>query len=353
MKYVLAAGGSGGHLIPALRVGAVLLARGHSVSYMGSSFSSGGTLTGIEIFDHGAVGWAGKRGMAKVRAFIKMGRAVFRCQRQLQNLKSDAVCGFGGFGAFPAVYAASRMRIPTMMHEQNLIPGQANRWLAKHVDKIALSFEDSREFFSEDKSVVTGCPCHYNGDFVDKMESYKTFGLSPHRFTVLVLGGSQGSQALNQIVPQALVDLSSRMDLQCIHCAGNSDATRVQAVYAAAGLPNAVFTFFQEMAKAYTVADLVISRSGALTVSEIMAYQRRAILVPYPYAQAHQLANARWLQDKGLARICLQKDLTVEKVKEFVLITRSEALVSGGMSVSGVKFLPEHAIADCLEKIVG
>lgn len=351
MKYVLAAGGSGGHLIPAVRVGKVLRARGHSVFYMGSAFGAVDIFGGAERFDHGATGWAGTRGVSRAAAFLKMGRALWRCARRLRQIRPDGVCGFGGFGAFPAVYAASRLKIPVMIHEQNILAGQANRWLAKHAGRVAISFEESRDCFPGNEIVLTGCPCHYDGRIVDKGAGYRRFGFSSGegRFTVLVLGGSQGSRTINKIVPLALAGLAARMDLQCVHCSGEADRAAVDKVYEQAGIPRAVFSFFTGMEDAYAVADLVVSRAGALTVSEIMAYRRRAILIPYPHAQAHQLANARVLERKMRARVCLESDVTVQRLQELVLESRECRLPDP--VTPELCSLPEHNIADLLEKL--
>jgi UDP-N-acetylglucosamine--N-acetylmuramyl-(pentapeptide) pyrophosphoryl-undecaprenol N-acetylglucosamine transferase len=351
MKYVLAAGGSGGHVIPALKVGDVLQSRGHVVSYMGSACSNGALIDGREFFDHEATSWVGKKGWAKAQALFVMGRAIVRCWRRLRECQPDAVAGFGGFGAFPAVFAASRMNIPTIFHEQNVVPGQANRRLARDVSMIALSFEQREEIFPKHKIVVTGCPCHYNGGFVDTAGIYEEFGLTPGRFTILVMGGSQGSQVLNHVVPEALVKGNAHNRWQCVHCAGPREHDHVRDVYARARFPHAVFPFLTRMDKAYAIADVVISRSGALTVSEILAYQRRAVLVPYPHALAHQLANACWLRDQGLARILPQREMTLQSIIDLVQDADTQSWKLPQRNNSGSPTLPENAIADVLERI--
>jgi UDP-N-acetylglucosamine--N-acetylmuramyl-(pentapeptide) pyrophosphoryl-undecaprenol N-acetylglucosamine transferase len=351
MKYVLAAGGSGGHLIPAARVGKVLRARGHSVFYMGSVFGAVDILGGAERFDHGAAGWAGTRGLNRAASFLKMGRALWRCSRRLRQIRPDAVCGFGGFGAFPAVYAAGRLKVPALIHEQNILAGRANRWLARHGGPVAISFEESRPCFPGNEVFLTGCPCNYDGKIADKGASYRRFGFfsGEGRFTVLVLGGSQGSRTINEIVPAALAGLTPLMDLQCVHCSGAADRDAVDKVYELAGIPRAVFSFLTGMEEAYAVADLVIGRAGALTVSEIMAYRRRAVLVPYPHAGEHQLANARALERKNMARVCMEGDLTVQRLQELILESRERRRPDP--VTPGLRALPEHNIADLMEKL--
>lgn len=349
MNFVLAAGGSGGHMIPALRVAEVLRLRGHFVRLMGSSFWAISDGDSEDFFNHGAVGWADKRGVSKIWALMKMGRAVLKCREELRALRPKGVCGFGGFGAFPVVYAACGLGIPSMIHEQNVIPGQANRWLLTRVNQVALSFDGVDQWVPPNKAVVTGCPSHYNGHPVDLNAAYEFFGFSAKRRTVLVLGGSQGSRALNEIVPQALVALDASFDLQVIHCAGQLGIDVVKDVYDLSALQTRIFSFLKEMDKAFTIADLVISRAGAVSVSEIRAYNKTAILVPYPYAQSHQLANARWLESQGLAQICLEQDLTCEQLRVLIGERLSAQSVSSIVESQQDLVLPENKIANILE----
>ena len=290
MKIMIASGGSGGHLFPALKVAAELQRQGHDVFLIGSFAKN------MEKVSSG--GFAFKNivscGFSWIR-FWTIGpilSAFFASFKPIKMYCPDVVIGFGGYGSFPAVLAALVLRYPTMIHEQNVIPGRANALLAKCVNKIAVSFSSTQQRFKKDKVVLTGCPCHSEESSMSKEEIYRMFGLNPVKKTVLVFGGSQGSHNINEAFMGVLPDVYGEVDVQVIHLSGEKDFSDLQNQYKSLGISVALFPFSDKIQEAYKVADVVVARAGAGTVTEIALRQLSAILIPYPYARGHQKYNA-------------------------------------------------------------
>ncbi len=256
------------------------------------------------------------RSFVSVTAMI---RAVGKAISSLRRSKPDAVIGFGGYGAFPAVLSAALLRYPILIHEQNVVPGRANAILAKLAKKVAISFQKSTDYFNPQKLVLTGCPCHFPQKHLDRAILFKTFQLVEGKTTILVFGGSQGSRKINEVFIEASKALRQTIDLQVIHISGKEDYPKLHDRYNQLGIPFALFKFLDKIEEAYSIADLVISRSGAATVSEIANFQLPAILIPYPYAQGHQRQNASVLCEIGTAELIEERDISVSKLNEAVL----------------------------------
>jgi UDP-N-acetylglucosamine--N-acetylmuramyl-(pentapeptide) pyrophosphoryl-undecaprenol N-acetylglucosamine transferase len=208
------------------------------------------------------------------------------------------------------------MRCPVLIHEQNVVPGKANALLSRLARKVAISFEASRRYFDPDKVVWTGCPCHQSA-IPSKSEGLRAFGLEENNKTIVLLGGSQGSQRLNEIFFELMKDLYPE-GFQAIHMTGPRESALYGTRYKEAKLPVKVYAFIDNISQAYAAADLVIARAGAATVTELGLLGIASVLVPYPYAGNHQKYNAEVLADKGAAVILEQKDLTKSSLKEAV-----------------------------------
>lgn len=225
----------------------------------------------------------------------------------LAEFRPEVVVGFGSIASVPVVFWAWFFRIKTLVHEQNVIPGQANRMLSWFSDRIAISFEESRSYLAgqSEKVVFTGNPVRKELAAMDRNEAREFFGFAPEKFTLLVAGGSQGSHRINQAILRALAAIPQYDRLQVIHLSGAADKSFLENGYRdlQMQIKARVFDFFTEMRYAYNACDLVISRSGATTLAELASFRLPAILIPYPYALGHQMANALALKEKGRAVI--------------------------------------------------
>lgn len=321
MKFIIATGGTGGHLFPALCVARELKREGHEIVFLGSFSRSWEQIqnSGFAFEELGAKGFT----MASIKdSFNSIGamiKAVVQAVCALRRIRPDVVIGFGGYGAFPAVLSAVMLRYPALIHEQNVVPGRANSILAKFVKRIAISFGKSNKYFNPGKTVLTGCPCHLPKENVDRAAVFKEFHLVEGKTTVLVIGGSQGSRRINEVFLGVAKSLKGKLDFQVIHVSGRQDYQNLHDRYNLLGIPFALFEFLDKMEEAYHIADLVISRSGAVTVSEIASFQLPAIFIPYPYAQGHQKENASVLCDVKAARLIEDKDLSVSKLTDDIL----------------------------------
>ena len=322
MKVVLATGGTGGHLLPALKLAEELKKDNNEIIFLGSFGKNVEQIkrSGFQIESVQARGLRFISFKDTMGSFFSNMKASFLALKLLKGIKPDVVCGFGGYGAFPVMVTAIFLRIPTLIHEQNVIPGRANAILAKFVRKVAVSFRPSIKHFKEAKTVLTGCPCHHLASKLNKDEVLKRFGLEGNRITILVFGGSQGSHRINEVFLKTAQTLKDHLNFQVIHISGENDYDKLKDGYSKLGIPYALFKYLEEMASAYSVVDLVISRAGAVTVTEIANFQLPAILIPYPYAQGgHQKENALMLSEAKLARVIEEKDLTSTKLQEEII----------------------------------
>jgi len=316
MRVLIACGGSGGHLLPGLAVAETLAGRRHQVKLLVSKKSvdqaASSALTGscagsaITVQAVGAVGYTGSRGL--MRFCVRLAQAVGDCADIYKEFQPDAVLGMGGFTSAPAVMAARwRYRTATLIHESNAVPGKANHWTGKLADHIAVGLPDCAKFFGSKPVTVTGTPIRSALRQGKVPGAHARIGLDPARLTVLVMGGSQGSQAINATLAGALpwlADWKERM--QFVHLSGARDEAAVRETYENNGFKATVMNFCQEMELPYSAADLVIARSGAATLTELAAFALPAILIPFPGAGDHQRQNARVFERVGAARIVEQ-----------------------------------------------
>ncbi|OGX38060.1 MAG: undecaprenyldiphospho-muramoylpentapeptide beta-N-acetylglucosaminyltransferase [Omnitrophica WOR_2 bacterium RIFCSPHIGHO2_02_FULL_50_17] len=321
MRFIMATGGSGGHLIPALKTAGELRRRQHDVRFLGA-FSFGKRQIRHSGFDFDEIQAQGldladwRKGAYSLFLFA---RATAASLCLLRRYRPDAVVGFGGYGAFPVVLAAVFLRYPTMIHEQNVVPGRANKVLSRFVDKVTISFPQAARYWKGRRTLLTGCPSHRPSRDLDPEEILKKFRLEKGRKTLLILGGSQGSQRINEAFVRTAAVLKDHLFFQVIHICGKRDYGDLQDRYAQMKIPFALFEFWDEMDCAYSIADLVMARAGAVTVTELIRFQRPAILIPYPYAGGHQRENARVLEAARVGRVIEEKGLSVDGLQETIL----------------------------------
>jgi UDP-N-acetylglucosamine--N-acetylmuramyl-(pentapeptide) pyrophosphoryl-undecaprenol N-acetylglucosamine transferase len=243
----------------------------------------------------------------------------------LRRFQPELVLGTGGYVSGPAVLAGHRAGIPTMIQEQNSIPGRMNRFLARFVDEIHVAYTESRIYFKQTSKIrLTGNPARIRQPRGSLLNLYRKLDLDPEKQTVLIVGGSRGARSINRAAVDMMPLLKSRTDLQFIIQTGTDDEALVQGAAKSSGARAAVRAYFTPIEEIYALATIVVCRAGAMTLAEIAQFGLPAILVPFPFAiYQHQLMNARILAGKGAAEVILDKDLNGKLLAEKI-----EALVS-------------------------
>ncbi|MEQ1529226.1 MAG: undecaprenyldiphospho-muramoylpentapeptide beta-N-acetylglucosaminyltransferase [Methylococcales bacterium] len=313
-RIVIMAGGTGGHVFPALAVAQSLLDKGWQVSWLG-------TQKGLEsrvVPEHGiAIDWlavAGVRGkglLSKFTALFRLLKACMQAAKILRQRKPDVVLGMGGFVAGPGGLMAKLLGIPLVIHEQNRVPGTTNRLLSRFAKQVLEAFPGS--FKQSVQAQCTGNPLRQAFLSLTQQEPRA----SAQALRVLVIGGSQGAQILNEIVPEAVAKLAH---VQVKHQTGAVMQDQVANRYRDLGIDAEALAFIDNMVSVYQWADLVICRAGAMTVSEIAAVGKPAIFIPLPSAiDDHQTANAQYLTEAGAGLLLKQKDLTPDSLADHIL----------------------------------
>lgn len=325
MNIIIAGGGTGGHLFPALAI-----ARAVEKSISGVKVTFVGTARGLEAkiipkegFDIRFItseGLVGKSAFRMLSSAFKIPLSLRESHRILKELKPDMVLGVGGYSSGPLVACARCMGIPTLIHEQNTLPGLTNKMLGKIVDTVAVTYHESIKYFPKDKTFLTGNPVRTEILEGSRERGYEIFSLDRDRFTIFIFGGSRGASHINHAVDEALIYLDEYRDkIQFLHQTGEAEFDVMKETYNKRGFKGTVMPFAYEMADAYAVADLIVSRAGATTLAELTACGKAAILVPYPHAAAnHQEINARKLWDIGAAHVVLDRDLNGKSLSEMI-----------------------------------
>ena len=313
-KHVMMmAAGTGGHVFPALAVAKQLQQEGCQVSWLATPTGMENRLLkdqNIPIYQIDIQGVRGNGLLRKLSAPFKILKATLSAMRYMRQLKVDAVAGFGGYVAGPGGLAARILGIPILIHEQNAIAGFTNTQLARIATTVCQAFPNT--FPTSDKVVTTGNPVRAEiSAILNPSWRYQTREQEQQPLSVLIVGGSLGAQALNERLPEALSKVN--IPLKVFHQCGQNqqDLTRVRYHDAPKSLQVQIEPFIHDMAKAYSEADLIICRAGALTVTEVATAGLAAIFVPLPIAvDDHQTANAKFLANVGAAKICQQANMT-------------------------------------------
>ena len=360
MNFVLAAGGTGGHMVPAHALAAELKARGHGVLVI--TDERGAKIPGL--FDKVPVHVlpAGRLGRNPI-ALMKAARAVLAGRWEAKTIyrehRPDAVVGFGGYPAFPALLAASSMRIPTLLHEQNAVLGRVNRALAGKASAIATAFSqiDRLKPRYRDKVVLVGNPVRTEIVKIGEMPFPPFDDTAPLK--ILVTGGSQGATILGRVVPSGLgmLDPSLRHRLQVVQQCRPDDIEDIRARYVELGIPAELMTYILDMPQKLADAHLVIGRSGASTVAELTAAGRPAILIPFGAAtDDHQTANARDMVRAGGARAIPQDEFTPETLAKQIEVVASDPNALANAAARSLSVGRPNAasdLADLVERVGG
>ena len=314
---VIACGGTGGHLFPGLAVAEEWTARGGEVLLLVSEKKidqeARRKYTQYRFETIPAIGKPATFSPKMFPFLWKLWRTMGRCGGLVRDFKADGVLGMGGFTSLPPCWAAKRAGVPAFVHDSNALPGKANRLTSRFCSKVFIGVDPARRFFPEREVVLTGTPVRAEMRALpNRKDAAAMFGLDPSRPTLLVTGGSQGARRLNSLVAEAFDQFPP--GTQVLHVAGPIDQARVEEE--ARGRDGyRVIGFCDDMPSAYAVADAVISRSGASSMTELSFLGLPSILVPFPYAaDDHQTRNGEVFAEKDAAFLEPEADLSAEKL---------------------------------------
>jgi UDP-N-acetylglucosamine--N-acetylmuramyl-(pentapeptide) pyrophosphoryl-undecaprenol N-acetylglucosamine transferase len=320
MKVLIVTGSSGGHIFPALALMERLKDSRAELLMVLPNKNSSGKFTP----DCGSIKYIHDSRLRPKLDSKNISEAYFfligawESLRAVIEFKPDVVVGFGSLNTLALLFWAWLFRIKTIIHEQNVVPGRANRLLAKFVDKVAVSFVQTGGYLkvSRQKIVLTGNPVRKGMVKLERKKALDFFDFKEGKFNILITGGSQGSHKLNTVCCAALTACHEKNGLQLIHISGEQDFGLLNEAYAKAQITHKVFRFFSDMQYAYSMADLVICRAGATTIAELQRFGLPALLIPYPFAYGHQLSNARLLEESGSALVIRDEELCAEKIRD-------------------------------------
>ncbi len=352
-SVIIAGGGTGGHIYPGIAIAQEFKRRNPKceVIFVGTARGLETKIVPREGFALELIEVAALKGVSiakRGRSLLMLPKSFFAVRSLLRKYRPDVVIGVGGYASGPMLLAASFMRVPTMVAEQNALPGFTNRVLARFVKAAAVSFAEAQSFF-RGKAEITGNPV--------RAEFFNVPPRTPGSVTnILITGGSQGARAINEAMMNALPALAANKDeLAIVHQTGELDFEKVKAAYATSPLQVEVKPFIEKMVEEFTKADFVISRAGATTVAELAAAGRPAIMIPLPWAaDDHQRKNAEAVERAGAGRMILQSELSGERLVSELLVLAKDPERRVAMSEASKTLAHPDAAArvvDMAEKI--
>jgi len=325
-KICIACGGSAGHIFPGLTLAEELVkCYGDSteILFLTSDNKIGGTLLKESGFDFYTLPLRGiKRGTVRENLdfMLNLLKGSLRSMKIIFSNRPDCFVGFGSYIAGPPFAAASLLRVPTLIHEQNARMGKANRFMRHFATKVALSFPESAALQTKN-IVITGNPIRESASRIrDKTSARDFLGMSQDKFTILIIGGSQGAQKINSIAVDMFRDMERKLrdGIQVIHLSGERDYEKLKREYKDIAITHGLYSFFKEMGIIYSAADIAISRAGASVIFELCAHRIPSILIPYPFVESHQVQNAKFLAEKKAAIIIEEDRLSKESLQSSV-----------------------------------
>ncbi len=319
MKFIIVAGGTGGHIFPALSlVEKIMENKNNEVLYIGTTDrmeseivpSRGIPYKGINV--HGL-----KKNVIKdFKNIFDIISSIKECKKIIKDFKPDAVVGFGGYVTFPVILAAHKLKIPVFLHEQNVIPGKTNKVLSKFSKKVFTSFKESDKYFNKNKIIYSGNPCLERSKNIKKHDKVK-LGFDKNKKLIIIVMGSEGSTAMNEILLDYLRGFNET-DKEILFITGKRQYNDLNNNLK---VPSTVklMPFYDDLPGLMKSADLIISRAGASTISEIIGTSIPSIIIPSPYvANNHQYYNALSLSEMGISIMIEQKDFTKELLKNSI-----------------------------------
>lgn len=346
-RLMVMAGGTGGHVFPGLAVAHKLQQQGWEIRWLGTADRMEADLVpkhGIEIDFIRVKGLRGQGILRLLKAPFQIVNAIMQARRAMKKWQPDAVLGMGGYVSGPGGIAAWTLGIPVVLHEQNAVAGLTNQWLSKIAKKVFQAFPGAFPH-----AEVVGNPVR--DDLVQLPAPAERMQHRTQPIRILVMGGSQGARILNQTLPPVMARLGANYVIQ--HQAGKDNHSAVQDAYQQAGVESAqVVEFIDDVAQAYAWADLIVCRSGALTVSELSSAGLGAIFIPFMHKDRQQALNADHLVACGAAKMIEQPDLTVDKlVDEIQTLDRHQLLAMAEKARAAAKLNADQVVADAIVEL--
>ncbi len=343
-RLMVMAGGTGGHVFPGLAVAKKLQQQGWEIRWLGTADRMEADLVpkhGIEIDFIRVKGLRGQGIGRLIKAPFQIINAIMQARSHIKAWKPDAVLGMGGYVSGPGGVAAWMQGIPVVLHEQNAVAGLTNQWLSKIATKVFQAFKGAFP-----SAPVVGNPVR--SDVVEIPEPAQRLAERDGPVRILVMGGSQGARILNQTLPEVMSKLGESYEIR--HQAGKDNQQEVEQAYKAVGVDNAQVTeFIDDVAEAYGWADLLVCRSGALTVSEVSAAGVAAIFIPFMHKDRQQALNADHLVECGAAKMIEQPELTVDKLADLIAqMDRSQLLDMANKARKAAKLDADQVVADAI-----
>ena len=318
MRVILSGGGTGGHIYPALALAKQIQeqAPDAEILYIGSGKGLEANIVTKAGYDFKAIEISGfKRSLSieNIKTILRFIRAVSNSKRYIADFKADIVIGTGGYVCGPVVYAANKLKVPTLIHEQNVIPGLTNKFLSRYAKRIAVSFTGSAGYFPNDKVIVTGNPRATEVAKADPGKGRASLHVAKDQKIVLVVGGSRGARPINEAFLASIPQIKQMKDIHFVYVTGEVHYPKVKEEIEIMGktVKNiSVYPFIYNMPEVLAATDLIVNRAGASFLAEITSLGIPSILIPSPYVtNNHQEKNARWLEENGASKVVLEKDL--------------------------------------------
>lgn len=360
MRVIFTGGGTGGHIYPALAVAKGVMDKkpGVHILYVGTKEGMEAAIVPQEGIDFHGISGKGLPRRVSPEAIKAVGsnlKALWETKKVLKDFHPDLVVGTGGYVSGPVVLTAALFGIPTLLHEQNALPGITNKFLARFVKKVMVTFEDSKKYFpAKEKITVVGLPVRKEIGTVSRKEGADDMGLSPDKKTILVTGGSRGASSINKAMITVLRNLKDHPDLQVVWATGTATYEDIMSELAEEGIGIGnqrwkIKKYIDNMPQALACADLCICRAGAATLAELSAAGKASILIPYPYAaENHQEYNARVFEDRGASAVIPDSQLNGESLWQELASIIFNPRKTEEMGNKAAEIFP----ADALNKIV-
>ena len=348
MRILLAGGGTAGHINPAVAIAKYIQSvdKDTQILFIGRTGGMESRLVPAEGFDIRYIevdGLKRKLSLSNVSAAIKMLTASSKCSKIIDEFKPDVVVGTGGYVCAPAVIAANRKKIPTLIHEQNVFPGSAIKFLAKKSSVTAISFEESRKYLTNAKNIIfTGNPVRPDIVDADYKEARKTLGIKDNEKFILAFGGSLGAKKINDVLIDYIERINQKECIRLCFGTGVGNYDSVIKELSDRGIEPSenieILKYINNMDVVMNASDMVIGRSGAITLSELCVLGKPSVLIPSPnVTNNHQEYNARALADNGAAIMILEKDFTVDTLSDAIEKITADEKVYASMQENAKK----------------
>ena len=339
-RVMIMAGGTGGHVFPGLAVAERLRGQGVTVSWLGTRRGIEAELVparGYELHYLDIEGVRGRGLSALIKAPVLLLRSIFQARARMKSFKPDVVLGMGGFASGPGAVAARLLGIPLVIHEQNSVAGTTNRIAAKMAKRVMQGFPDTLA-----KGEWCGNPVR--PEITTLPAPYERFPQRSGAVRLLILGGSRGALAINQLLPEAIAMMDEKQRPVILHQAGAAHSEKTKELYQQAGVSAEVVPFIEKMDAAYRWADFVVCRAGALTIAELTSVGIGSLLIPFPFAiDDHQTANGKLLVEQGAALMFQQKDLSAERLASELAAICSDGDHRMGMAIRARRLAKDDA----------